>query len=273
MNRQRLIAVAAMVSMCLMGVFAGTAHAADTRPDSVYVILKDTGAASKFFGLVADSGLKEELSDAKNKYTIFAPSNKAMEKLSSDVMKKIKESKTTIRDFVSQHIIKGSVVMYANIKGRRAAPSSMTGRSIGFEGVSDPVLVDGSTLLTTNLEAKNGVVHVLNGAIVGLSFDEAEAAKVRAVQEAQQKKMEAEMKAREAEMAAQQKKEEEKRALMEKKMMEEQAAKAKEATSELPVVEAPAKKETGTATAPSSTEKTEKTESGEKPAWKKMFGF
>jgi len=137
-----------------------------TVADNVLAALSSNKELSKFYALVGDAGLKETLSQKGGKFTIFAPSNDAMGKIPSDVMKRAKDQKNGLKNLVNYHIINGSVVYSGNIKGRRASPSTALGQMIDFDGTGKELKVGGGTILTPDLKSYNGVVHVVSAAMI-----------------------------------------------------------------------------------------------------------
>jgi len=238
--------------------------AAPARPENVMAVLKANKDLSKFVDLVDSAGLKGELEDKEAKITVFAPSNAAMEKLDSGVLKRAKDAKDGIKSFVNYHIIKGSVVFSGNIKGRRASPSTANGEMIGFDGTGKELKVNEGVITTPDLSAMNGVVHVVSTAMVPDSLrdpkiKEEERAKAEKVMKDEMETRQKEMEARQKEMEAKMAKEAPKPAKAEEAGKAPEAPKAPEVASP----QAPS-----APVAPSTSEKKE-----EKSGWRKWLNM
>ena len=203
-----------VVGLC----FPHISQAADNRPESVMLVIKNTKELSKFAGMIYAAGLEGELGGSGKSLTVFAPTNAAVDKIPDEVMKKAKADKAAMKSLVLHHTISGSAVFAGNIKGRRASPSAGNGEMIGFDGTGSDLMVGTAKIVTPDIYAKNGVVHVINAPLVPLSLDEKAAQKIEADRDAERKKMEEEMQERQAEM--------------EKKRAKAEAAKPKEPVAE-----------------------------------------
>ena len=201
MNIAKTLGMTFLMALSL-AVLSGPIMAADARPDTVLAVIKSTKELSKFADMISSAGVESELKATDKAITVFAPSNDAIDDIPSDVMKKIKADKASMRTYVLYHTILGSAVFSDSIHNRRASPSTGAGEMIGFDGMGKDLVVGNTTIKTPDLGAQNGVVHVVNGPLVPLSLDDKAAKKLKDAQDEQMKKNETEMKEREAKMEA-----------------------------------------------------------------------
>ncbi|MFA6279993.1 MAG: fasciclin domain-containing protein [Bdellovibrionales bacterium] len=223
MNKTRTFAFLSSLLLGFSLSFSALAATPPAKPENVMKILKENKDLSKFADLVEKAGLESELTSKDARLTIFAPNNAAMDKLSSDVLDRAKETKDGLKNLVHYHMINGSVVFATNIKGRRASPSSASGEMIGFDGMGKTLKVGEATITTEDLGSNNGVVQVISAVLVPDSLKDPK------IKEAQKEKEEAAMK---------------------KEMEEREKETAKKMESSAPAAVAPVKGETP-ATAPS----------------------
>ncbi|MCL2469959.1 MAG: fasciclin domain-containing protein, partial [Alphaproteobacteria bacterium] len=137
--------------------------------------LKSRPELSQFTALVEASEVSKTLAQGAGVYTVFAPSNKAMQAINEVMMKRIRANKDSMHRFVGQHILAGSVLMESNLKGRQVPLGSMTGDTMMIDGRAQPVQISGAKLVTSDLLAKDGVVHVIDTAILAASLRESAA--------------------------------------------------------------------------------------------------
>lgn len=146
-------------------------HAKTTgRPETVLEVIKANKNLSLFAKYVKAGGLTKILSNKKGRITVFAPTNAAMKKIPKEIIERMKDNKADKKSFAGYHTINGSVVFAANIKGRRASPGAGNGEMIGFDGTGKTLKVGEATITKANQSAKNGVVHIIDGALIPPSF-------------------------------------------------------------------------------------------------------
>lgn len=161
------LAVLAVGLVSALPVMAGNTP----RPESVVEAIKANKELSKFAEMMNQAGASEEFSKKEARVTIFAPNNAALGKLPADIAKKIKGDKAAMKTFVDYHAITGSVVFAGNIKGRRASPSTAAGEMLGFDGTGKELLVgESAKIVTPDIGTMNGVVHVVDAALIPPSF-------------------------------------------------------------------------------------------------------
>jgi uncharacterized surface protein with fasciclin (FAS1) repeats len=134
---------------------------------TLYEVMEEQKNLSAFVGLVDDAGLKAAL-NGTTPMTVFAPTDDAIDDIPKDVMKRIKDSDASLQSYVKYHFISNSLVGASAIRGRKVSPASDNGEPLQFDG-TDPKagpLVDGATLVQTDIQASNGVIHIVSKALV-----------------------------------------------------------------------------------------------------------
>ena len=143
---------------------------AKARPDTVMEVLTANKELSIFTDYAKSTGLNEKLSKKGGRITVFAPTNEAMKKLPKNITNRINDNAADKKSLIAYHTVNGSIVFAANIKGRRASPGTGNGEMLGFDGTGKTLKVGNATITKSNLSAKNGVVHIIDGALVPPSF-------------------------------------------------------------------------------------------------------
>ena len=126
-------------------------------------------AAGSFTTLVAAveaAGLVETLK-GEGPFTVFAPTDDAFAALPEGTVETLLEDPTgTLSDILLYHVVPGKV-MAADVVGMDGAMVETAGGSsftITVDG--DTVMVDGATVVTTDIETSNGVIHVIDSVII-----------------------------------------------------------------------------------------------------------
>ena len=124
--------------------------------------------AEKFTTLIAAvkaAGLAEVLS-GPGPFTVFAPTDEAFEKPPANTVQDLlkPENKQKLADILKYHVVAGRVYSEA-IVGLKAA-NSITGASISVNVNIDGVKMNGSKFLATDIDASNGVIHVIDAVLM-----------------------------------------------------------------------------------------------------------
>jgi len=148
----------------LDGRDAAARRAADrepTVPRRAVNILQTARAAGGFGTLVTAidrAGLNDVL-EYDGPYTVFAPSDEAFARLPEGAVQSLLAATDTLADVVNYHLVPGRMTA-ADIAGRISA-ETLQGEDLAIcnHGV---VRIDGARLVSGDLEASNGVIHVID---------------------------------------------------------------------------------------------------------------
>ena len=125
----------------------------------------DTAASNKLFTTlvtaVKAAGLVETLKSS-GPFTVFAPTNEAFAALPAGTVESLlkPENKNKLATILKHHVVSGKV-MAADLTGKKISQSTVNGTKINIDGTSG-VLVSGATVVSADIEADNGVIHVIN---------------------------------------------------------------------------------------------------------------
>ena len=139
---------------------SAAAHAADIVDTAV--------AADDFNTLVAAvqaAGLVETLK-GEGPFTVFAPTDEAFAALPEGTVASLlePENRDQLVAVLTYHVVPGRV-MAADVVGLDSA-ETVQGQSIDIEVSGDSVMVDGATVVATDIETDNGVIHVIDQVIL-----------------------------------------------------------------------------------------------------------
>jgi len=122
---------------------------------------------------VGEAGLVDTLEGA-GPFTVFAPTNAAFEQALIDLGITVDEllASPDLGGILTYHVVAGKlmatdVVAAINAGGGTATVDTVNGASITVELVGDDVVINGTaTVIQTDLEADNGVVHVIDAVLL-----------------------------------------------------------------------------------------------------------
>ncbi|MFP4001136.1 MAG: fasciclin domain-containing protein [Thermoplasmata archaeon] len=101
----------------------------------------------------------EDIIEEMGPYTIFAPTNDAFNKISSDKLEELLNDHDELVNTLKYHIVPGKYTSKDVAKMEKAR--SMTGEDITVD-TSKGVRVNDSKLIDTDVEGSNGIIHFID---------------------------------------------------------------------------------------------------------------
>lgn len=136
------------------------------RPDSSSTIVDIAINAGSFNTLVAAvqaAGLVETLS-GPGPFTVFAPTDEAFAQIPADELNALLADKDALTAVLTYHVVAGKVLA-RDVVGLSSA-ETVNGQSIRISVKDGKVMVDEATVVATDIEASNGVIHVIDKVIL-----------------------------------------------------------------------------------------------------------
>ncbi|WP_127556749.1 fasciclin domain-containing protein [Saccharospirillum alexandrii] len=144
-------------------VFAATAFAGAHMASKD--IVETAVEADDFNTLVAAvqaAGLVETL-QGDGPFTVFAPNDAAFDKIPSATLNSLLEDPEALGAILGLHVVAGKV-MAEDVVGLSSA-ETITGETLTIEVMGGNVMVNGATVIATDIETSNGVIHVIDTVI------------------------------------------------------------------------------------------------------------
>ena len=126
---------------------------------------------STLVAAVQAADLVETLS-GEGPFTVFAPTNEAFDALPEGVLDKLllPENKEVLADILTYHVVAGEITSDQIEPGKVA---TVEGADITITTDDGGVQVDGATVVTADVMADNGVIHVIDAVILPPDVDPA----------------------------------------------------------------------------------------------------
>ena len=155
--RQTVIAAVAIAPLALTTIAAKAADIVDTAVGA--------GQFNTLVAAVEAAGLVDTLK-GEGPFTVFAPTDEAFAKLPAgtvdDLLKP--ENKDKLVAVLTYHVIPGKV-MSSDIAGKSMEVDTVQGSKLSIDA-TDGVKVDGASVVTADVEADNGVIHVIDAVVL-----------------------------------------------------------------------------------------------------------
>ena len=160
MNRIRTLAMAAVVASPL-ALTAASAHAADIVETAI-----EAGNFDTLVAAVQAAGLVEVLS-SDGPFTVFAPTDEAFAALPEGTIEMLLEPENVdqLVAILTYHVVPGEVPAEA-AAGSVVELETVQGQAVTVDGTSGGVTVDGANVIAADIEADNGIIHVIDTVIL-----------------------------------------------------------------------------------------------------------
>ena len=134
----------------------------NARKDIVQTAL-DAGSFTTLATALTEAGLVETL-QGKGPFTVFAPTDEAFAKIPQAELKKLLSDKEALTKVLLYHVVSGEVTSSEVVKLQKAA--SVEGSDIMIKTKDGSVYVNGAKVITADVMASNGVIHVIDTVIM-----------------------------------------------------------------------------------------------------------
>ncbi|MBO6510427.1 MAG: fasciclin domain-containing protein [Roseibium sp.] len=123
------------------------------------------GSFNTLVAAVQAAGLVDTLK-GDGPFTVFAPTDEAFAKLPAGTVENLlkPENKDQLVAILTYHVVPGKV-MSSDIAGKKADVASVQGGEIAVDA-TDGVKVDNAKVIAADVEATNGVIHVIDTVIL-----------------------------------------------------------------------------------------------------------
>ena len=143
-----------------MSAFAGSMAAQDIVDTAV-----SAGQFNTLVAAVKAAGLVETLK-SEGPFTVFAPTDDAFAKLPAGTVESLlkPENKDKLVAILTYHVVPGKVMAADVVKLNSA--KTVQGQNVKIKAASGSVMVDGATVIKTDIVTTNGVIHVIDSVIL-----------------------------------------------------------------------------------------------------------
>ena len=154
-----------LMKTMMAGALALTLAATNARAADIVDTAVSAGSFKTLVAAAQAAGLVETLKGA-GPFTVFAPTDEAFAKLPAGTVENLlkPENKKSLVTILTYHVVPGKV-MSKDIAGKKLKPKSVEGSQISIDSTSG-VKVDSAKVLKADIEASNGVIHVIDSVIM-----------------------------------------------------------------------------------------------------------
>lgn len=128
---------------------------------NIVEIAAEAGSFNTLVAAVKAAGLVETLS-GQGPFTVFAPTDAAFAKLPAGTIDALLADKAKLTSILTFHVVSGKVMAGDIIKANGATPTTVNGLPVEVVVRDGKVYVNGAQVVTADIVASNGVIHVID---------------------------------------------------------------------------------------------------------------
>ncbi|MFN3579200.1 MAG: fasciclin domain-containing protein [Pseudomonas sp.] len=158
--RYTLLALFSASVLVAAPAYAGSHGGDKAKADKPDIV--DTAIAAGSFSTLVTAVQAADLVDTlkgEGPFTVFAPTDEAFAKIPQADLEALLADKDKLTAVLTYHVVVGKV-MAADVAGMTSA-ETVQGSSLTIS-TTDGVMVDDATVVTTDIKASNGVIHVID---------------------------------------------------------------------------------------------------------------
>jgi len=170
--KKRITTIAVLAASAVLattGVASAASDAPQTRQDkNIVQVASGAPQFSTLVSLIKKAGLVKTLS-GKGPFTILAPTDEAFAKLPAGTLEMLlkPENKKQLVEILSYHVVP-NVAAYSDAVVKMKEVPTLLGKPIGVKVVGDKVMLGDPSVVAVDVEASNGVIHVLDTVLLPL---------------------------------------------------------------------------------------------------------
>ena len=144
---------------------APVAAQAQAHGKTVVQTAVDNGNFKTLVAALQAAALVETL-NGTGPFTVFAPNDAAFAKLPAGTVDALLKDKAKLAAILTYHVVPGKVMAADVLKMKSGNPKTVNGQTVAIVVHDGKVFVDGAQVVTTDIVASNGVIHVIDAVIM-----------------------------------------------------------------------------------------------------------
>ena len=156
-----------MAAVAAVVLVAGSTVAKAQQPKDIVDTAVAAGSFKTLAAALQAAGLIETLKGT-GPFTVFAPTDAAFAKLPKGTVEDLlkPENKAKLIAILTYHVVPGSVMAAQVVTMNGKEAKTVNGQSVKIVVKGGTVTVDGAKVVTTDIKASNGVIHVIDSVIL-----------------------------------------------------------------------------------------------------------
>jgi len=163
MQIRKLILPAAFAALAVAGPVDAQYNSAPATDKDIVEVAAEAGTFTTLLAAAEAAGLVDVLK-SDGPFTVFAPTDEAFAKLPEGTVESLLANPEALRAILLYHVVPGKV-MAAQVVGMSEAETAQ-GSAISISTYGESVRINDATVVTADVEASNGVIHIIDTVIL-----------------------------------------------------------------------------------------------------------
>jgi uncharacterized surface protein with fasciclin (FAS1) repeats len=138
---------------------------AQNAAGTIVDVAAEAGSFTTLLAAVRAAGLEDVLRGA-GPFTVFAPTDAAFAALPAGTVEGLLADPEQLRAVLTYHVVPGRVMAADVVRAGSASPATVQGQTLRVRVVDGRVMVDEATVVTADVAASNGVIHVIDRVVL-----------------------------------------------------------------------------------------------------------
>jgi transforming growth factor-beta-induced protein len=158
---------ATLTAFAVLALVAGSTALRAQQPKDIVDTAVAAGSFKTLAAALTAAGLIDTLK-GDGPFTVFAPTDAAFAKLPAGTVEMLlkPENKAKLTAILTYHVVAGNVMAAKVVTMNGQEVKTVNGQSIKIMVSGGKVMVDGANVVTTDIKASNGVIHVIDSVIL-----------------------------------------------------------------------------------------------------------
>jgi uncharacterized surface protein with fasciclin (FAS1) repeats len=167
MNTRTRFAAAALAALITLPAIASAQMSSmEMKPmKNIVQVAVEAGQFNTLAAALKAAGLIETL-EGPGPFTVFAPTDAAFAKLPAGTVEALLADKAKLTSILTYHVVSGKVMAADIVKSNGAKPKTVNGEQLDIVVRAGKVYVNGAQVVTADVQASNGVIHIINGVLL-----------------------------------------------------------------------------------------------------------
>ena len=162
--RKTGMAVALMAALLVPGQVLAQGYG-EASGKTIVDVAVEAGSFETLVTAVKAAGLVEVLS-SEGPFTVFAPTDEAFAALPEGTLEALLDDPEALRSVLTYHVVPGKVMAKDVLAAERAQPETVQGAALDVRVADGGVRVNDARVVQTDIEASNGVIHVIDSVVL-----------------------------------------------------------------------------------------------------------
>jgi len=163
---KKLLALGILLTLSAMPVLAGSCSSSKAVQANIVETADSAGSFTTLLAAAETAGLAATLT-GEGPYTVFAPTDDAFAKLPEGTVEALLADPEALREILLYHVVPGRVPA-SQVAGLDSATTAQ-GSDVAFRVADNGVLVNNARVISADIQASNGIIHVIDTVILPTS--------------------------------------------------------------------------------------------------------